>query len=141
MKLVLPVLLLATLSSCATKLPEFKINRVCSFEAIRYLKNPRNKSKQRNVSPALVTAMAGTQKNMQLCYEDFKLRTGILEFDTCLVVGVDEAGKTEFFNFSSRQVKLDRSFINCAQAVTKSVPFSIYGNNFVLVQAYQFYFD
>ena len=135
------LLLFVVLGSCATKLPEFQTGKVCSYDALRYLQNPRNKTKNRAVSPALVTEMNGTQKNMQLCYEDYKLRTGVDEFNTCLVVGIDQNGSTEFFNFSSRETKLDQSFLNCARAVTKSVPFSKYGTNYILIQAYQFYFN
>ncbi len=129
------------LGSCATKLPEFRPAKVCSAEALRYLKNPRNRTKSRRVNADLAREMASTQKNMQLCYEDYRLRSGHIEFNTCLVVGVDRSGAMDFYNFSSREVRLDQSFLNCAQAVTRSVPYAKFGKNFILIQAYQFYIN
>lgn len=133
------LLLLISLISCSTEKPRFRKDNVCSHEALRYLKNPRNKFKQKQIGSELVKVLAGTTRSMQLCYEDFKNRTGLEEFNTCLVVGIDDYGEMEFFNFGSREVQLDESFLNCAKAVTKSVPYSTYGTNYILIQSYQFY--
>lgn len=133
------LLLAFIITSCSTEKPKFQKEHVCSYEALRYLRNPRNKTKQRLHNPKLISDMASTARSMQLCYEDYKNRSGREEFNTCLVVGIDDYGEMEFYNFGARDVQLDESFIRCAKAVTKSVPFSSYGTNYVLIQSYQFY--
>jgi hypothetical protein len=139
MKSITFMMLLILISSCASKKPEFVKERVCSNQAIKYLKNPRNKFKRASNNPKLIQAMTNTSRSMQLCYEDFKNRTGHEEFNTCLVVGVDQSRQMEFYNFGSKDVHLDQTFVNCAKAVTRSVPFSKYGSNYILIQSYQFY--
>lgn len=136
------IALLVTLvifASCSTEKPRFKKDNVCSYEALRYLKNPRNKEKRALNNPQLIQDVAATTRSMQLCYEDFKSRTGAEEFNTCLVVGVDSFGEMEFYNFGSREAELDETFLKCAKTVTKDVPFSSYGTNYILIQSYQFY--
>lgn len=76
---------------------------------------------------------------MQSCYEQFKDRTGYEEFNTCMVVGVDESGYLEFFNFGSNQVPLDEEFMSCAHRVTRSIPYQNYGQNYILIQSYKFF--
>jgi hypothetical protein len=139
MKLLTSILLLVFISSCSSVKPKFEIQKDCSNQALKYLKNPRNKSKQAPQNSNLTQAMANTSSSMQLCYEDFKNRSGLEEFNTCLVVGINESGETEFYHFGSNQVDLDAPFVNCATAVTRSVPFSQYGSNYILIQSYQFY--
>lgn len=139
MRISIVLLFILFITSCSTEKPKFKKERVCSYEALRYLRNPRNKTKQRLHNPKLISDMASTARSMQLCYEDFRIRSGSEEFNTCLVVGIDDYGEMEFFNFGTREVQLDESFMRCAKAVTKSVPFSSYGTNYVLIQSYQFY--
>lgn len=133
------LLLVLFITSCTTEKPKFKKEQTCSYEALRYLRNPRNKYKQRIRNPKLISDMASTARSMQLCYEDYKNRSGHEEFNTCLVVGIDDYGEMEFFNFGAGEVKLDEGFIKCAKAVTKSIPYSSYGTNYVLIQSYQFY--
>ena len=139
MKPVLLFLITILLIGCASEKPRFKKERVCSEEALKYLRNPRNKEKRALNNPLLTEALSQTSRSMQLCYEDFKNRTGNDEFNTCLVVGVDESGSMEFKNFGSKDVELDDSFMKCARAVTDSVPYSTYGSNYILIQSYQFY--
>ncbi|MCM2351059.1 MAG: hypothetical protein NDI69_13640 [Bacteriovoracaceae bacterium] len=139
MRLLFCFMMLVFLGSCASEKPKFVKEKVCSREALKYLNNPRNKHKRSHSSPSLMTEIANTSKSMQLCYEDFKNRTGYEEFNTCLVVGVDHWGNTEFLNFSSREIKLDQAFLDCARSVTGSVPYSKYGTNYILIQSYQFY--
>lgn len=139
MKYLTFMMLITLMTSCASDKPEFKKEKVCTSQALKYLRNPRNKYKRAPQSPELIQALANTSRSMQLCYEDFKNRTGQEEFNTCLVVGVNEASQLEYYNFGSREVTLDKSFMNCARAVTKSVPFSQYGSNYILIQSYQFY--
>lgn len=129
------------IGSCATEKPKFVKEKVCSNESLKYLRNPRNISKRALNNPKLIRDVANSTRNMQMCYEDFKNRTGQEEFNTCLVVGVDEVGGLEFYNFSSQEVKLDQTFLNCAKAVTKRLPYSTYGNNYILIQSYQFFVD
>lgn len=125
--------------SCSSGPGEFSHQTVCSKDSMNYLRHPKNKEKDQHLSEALLNELAKTQQSMQLCYEDFKNRTGHEEFDTCLVVGVDGKGRTEYFNFSARAAPLDRRFLNCARAVTKSIPYGRYGRNYILVQSYRFY--
>lgn len=139
MKLITFMMLLILISSCASNKPEFVKEKVCSNQALKYLKNPRNKYKRAPSSPKLIQAMTNTTRSMQLCYEDFKNRTGHEEFNTCLVVGVNNSRRTEFYNFGSKDVQLDKAFMDCARAVTRSVPFNKYGSNYILIQSYQFY--
>ncbi len=141
MKLITFMMLLILISSCASNKPEFVKEKVCSNQALKYLKNPRNKYKRAPSSPKLIQAMTNTTRSMQLCYEDFKNRTGHEEFNTCLVVGVNNSRRTEFYNFGSQDVQLDKAFMDCARAVTRSVPFNKYGSNYILIQSYQFYVD
>jgi hypothetical protein len=138
MKLCLNVVLFL-LISCTTQSPRFYKNQICSNESLKYLRHPQNSEKKMSTHPALLSNLAASSKEMQGCYEDFKKRTGIEEFSTCLVVGIDRYGKEEFFNFQSREVQLDEKFLRCAQTVTKSIPFEKYGRNYILLQSYQFY--
>lgn len=133
------LVLLSLVFGCASERPKFVKEKTCSQVSLKYLKNPRNQFKQPANNPHLTYKLAETQKSMQLCYEDFRNRSGIEEFNTCLVVGVDYLGNLDFYNFSSEEVKLDQAFINCAMAVTNSVQYSEFGRNYILVQAYQFY--
>lgn len=139
MKTIAGFIVFLTLASCSTQKPAFKTEKVCSTQALRYLNNPRNKFKRPVKNTALFSEIAATTRSMQLCYEDFKNRTSLEEFNTCLVVGVDDAGEMEFFNFGSQEVQLDDAFLKCARAVTKSVPYGNYGKNYILIQSYQFY--
>ncbi len=134
-----PLLIVLMLVSCASEKPRFVKERVCSSEALKYLQNPRNQFKTIYASPSLIADVAATAGSMQLCYEDFKMRTGYEEFNTCLVVGVDYSGNVDFFNFSSQEIPLDQTLINCAKNVTSAIPYSQYGRNYILIQSYQFY--
>lgn len=130
------------LSSCASEKKTFNPGKTCSNESIKYLRNPRNLTKRALQNPFLAEKIANTQRSMQLCYEEYKNRTGHDgEFNTCLVVGIDEYGAMDFYNFSSKEAKLDQDFLNCANAVTASVDFASYGWNYILVQTYQFYYQ
>lgn len=127
--------------SCTIQQPQFVKEKDCSNEALKYLRNPRNKSKTFTINPKLIEDLHNTIPGMQLCYEDFKKRTGYEEFNTCLVVGVDEKGEMDFYNFGSRQIEIDENFVKCARYVTQNLPYSSYGSNYILVQSYKFYFD
>lgn len=139
MKSLALLLMIFFISSCASEKPNFVKENVCSREALKYLRNPRNKEKRAINNPRLIQDMANTSRSMQLCYEDFKNRTGSEEFNTCLVVGVDQYGRLEFHNFSSTEVELDQKFVNCAKSVTSSVAYPEYGRNYILIQSYKFY--
>jgi hypothetical protein len=132
-------LLILVLTSCAAKKPRFVKENVCTNESLKYLKNPRNKNKKALVNPRIVHDVAKSSSQMQGCYEDFKNRTGVEEFHTCLVVGIDEKGSTEFYNLGSRQIKLDQKFLNCAKEVSLNIPYSQYGRNYILIQSFKFY--
>ena len=139
MRVLSTILVSLLLSACSTPKPKFVKENVCSNQSLKYLRNPRNKIKRALYSPRLIQDMAGTSRSMQLCYEDFKQRPGNEEFNTCMVVGINESGETDFYNFGSKEVRLDKTFLACAEAVTKSVPYNSYGSNYILIQAYQFY--
>lgn len=133
------LLLLMFISSCASEKPRFIKERVCSNESLKYLRNPRNINKRAPKSATLIQEIAKSSKGMQACYEDFKNRSGYEEFNTCLVVGVNEYSQREFYNFSSQQINLDQKFVNCARNITNTIPFEKYGNNYILIQSYQFF--
>lgn len=142
MKTIPFIFLLFLVVSCASEKPKFSPAKVCSQESVRYLKHPRNNQKHYISSPNLNYKMSSTKESMQLCYEDFKNRTGHNDdFNTCLVVGVDEYGVMDFYNFSSEEAKLDKKFMNCAAQVMGQVDFSSFGWNYILVQSYQFYYE
>lgn len=139
MKPIIFLLITVFCTACATEKKKFVKEEVCSNESLKYLKNPRNITKRALRNPKLIQDMANSTRSMQLCYEDFKNRTGLEEFNTCLVVGVDEAGSMEFYNFGSKEVQLDRTFLNCAKAVTSQIPYTNYGTNYIIIQSYQFF--
>lgn len=141
MKFYLYFLFLVSFLSCAIQSPQFAKERDCSNEALKYLRNPRNISKSFTGHPKLVEDIQRTVPEMQICYEDFKKRTGYDEFNTCLVVGIDEKGEMDFYNFGSRQIELDEKFLQCARYLTQNLPYSSYGSNYIFVQSYKFYFD
>ena len=128
------------LVSCASRDPKFEKEKVCSSQSLNYLKK-QTKTKKYLFSEALNQELMQTQPTMQQCYESFRARSGQEEFNTCLVVGVDRKGKTEFFNFSSNDIQMDKEFIECAHKVTKSLQYGKHGKNYVIVQAYQFYYQ
>lgn len=133
------LLFLLAISSCSSQKPQFSKDRTCSKEALKYLKNPRNIEKRALKNPKLIQEMARTSGPVQKCYEDFIERRGRKEFNTCLVVGIDEDGGTEFYNFGSQEVKLDQDFLNCTRDITRNIPYSHFGQNYILIQSYQFY--
>jgi hypothetical protein len=135
------LVLLVLVAACASKKNDFSQDKVCSKDSVKYLSHPKNKSKTTVMSSELLNELAKTQQSMQLCYEDLRNRTGHEEFDTCLVVGVDKRGKTEFYNFAAQGSPLDERFLNCARGVTKKIPYGKYGKNYILVQSYQFYYE
>lgn len=139
MKVFSTILILLLFQGCTSGTPEFDKNKVCSIPALKYLRNPRNKTKTFRPKPELIQEMVKTHRDMQLCYEDFRYRSGEEEFSTCLVVGVNEAGAREFINFGSQEVQLDDHFISCATKVVQSVPYENFGSNYVLIQSYQFF--
>lgn len=138
---LLLLILTLTFVSCSTPRRPFRKDVSCSNQAIKYLKNPRNTDKKINHSPALMKSMAKTTEGMQSCYEEFKQRTENDTFNTCLVVGVDEKGRTDFYNFGSQEVELDQEFLNCAGRITKQLNYAAFGKNYILLQSYQFYVD
>jgi hypothetical protein len=141
MKILITIFLLSAISACTHKKSEFIKETTCSRESLKYLKNPQNFKKRAPQNYELVQRMANTQRSMQLCYEDFKNRTGKDEFKTCLVVGVDPKGETEYYNFSSQEVELDKTFLECAHTITRNIPYAAYGRNYILIQAYNFYYQ
>lgn len=142
MKTIFLLLLALLITSCASEKQNFNVNKTCSNESIKYLRNPRNQTKRYLDSPYLASKIASTKGSMQSCYNDFKKRSGLDDdFNTCLVVGIDESGLMDFYNFSSNDVRLDQKFIDCAINVTAGVDFSSYGWNYILVQTYKFYED
>jgi hypothetical protein len=139
MRLIAFIVFTLLISSCASDKKTFNKYKTCSNESLKYLKNPRNQDKVHLKSPELVKELAKTRVGIQQCYEDFGSRSDYKEFSTCMVVGVDKEGGLDFYNFGSREVGLDNKFIDCAKAVTKSISFSKYGKNYILIQSYQFF--
>lgn len=139
MKTPLLVTLLIFFSACATKEIQFDPKKTCSPLALKYLKT--NKLRPLLQSTEAIDQMQRTQPGVQACYETFAKRSGIEEFDTCLVVGFDDKGKMDFYELSSMQAKLDNRFLKCANAAIGIVPFWKLGTNYSLLQSYHFYKD
>ena len=139
MKTIFILLVGLLVMSCASD-PAFVKEKVCSPQSLSYLQKTLKFRKHKYIAP-LSAELLKTQTTMQTCYEAYRARTGKDEFNTCLVVGVDSRGRTEFFNLSSQEVPLDREFLNCAHRATKPVKYGRYGRNYVMVQAYQFYYQ
>lgn len=132
-------LMLVLLASCASEPRYFKRESVCSERALRYLKNPRNKEKRAPMSRELISSLTNASHSVQKCYESFRDRSGIEEFRTCMVVGVDATGELEFYNFGTQEVELDQEFLRCAENVTASIPFGTFGRNYILIQSFSFF--
>ncbi len=126
------------ISACSTK-KDFVKENVCSPNALTYINRSKGRSMNVPKSSELRAKLTETQKDMQTCYNNYLMRTGKAEFQTCMVVGVDSRGRVEYYNFSSQDIHSDPGFIQCAAKVTKRVPYSKYGKNFILVQSYNFY--
>ncbi len=131
------VLLLLT-AACSTR-KEFVKENVCSPNALSYIKRSKGRKIVVPKNPLLQSQLAGTQKDMQACYQDYMARTGHDSFRTCMVVGVDGLGRMEYYNFSSQDIHSDQAFIQCAVKVTKKIPYWRYGKNYILLQSYNFY--
>ncbi len=132
-------LMMVFLASCASEPRFFKRDKVCSERALRYLKNPRNKEKRAPMSRELISSLTTASQSVQKCYENFRDRTGVEEFNTCMVVGVDAAGEMEFYNFGTQEVELDQEFLRCTENVTASIPFGTFGRNYILIQSFRFF--
>lgn len=138
MKVLFSTCLLLLVSSCGSFKPFIK-EKVCAPHAVSYITKSTGRSKSPPLTPMLRQKLEETKVSMQRCYENYMRRTGHKEFQTCMVVGIDHKGNTEFFNFSSQDIHSDRGFIQCAAKVTKRVPYSTFGKNYILVQSYNFY--
>lgn len=139
MHLYISLLMAFLIIGCSTNIPHFKKEEVCTETALKYLRNPRNKTKRAIQNSSLINLLSKSCGKMQLCYEKFKERTGFEEFNTCMVVGVDESRTLEFYNFGSEQVVLDDEFINCTKNITRKIPYERYGQNYILIQSYKFF--
>lgn len=137
-KLLLSLALLGQFSACSSR-KEFVKEQVCSPSALAYVKTAKNRSTRPALGEDLKRELALTQKSIQQCYDDFLTRTGKDEFRTCLIVGVDEIGRMEYYNFSSQDIHSDQAFIQCAVKVTKRIPYWKFGSNYILMQTYNFY--
>lgn len=134
-KLILVMLLI---TSCSSR-KEFVKENVCSPNALTYMKRSKNRKVLVPSDPIFQSQLMSTQNAMQSCYQEYMTRTGHDNFRTCLVVGIDELGRMEYYNFSSQDIHSDQAFIQCAVKVTKKIPFWRYGTNFILLQSYNFY--
>ena len=139
MKTTILITLLLLLSACASKDVKFDQQKTCSPLALNYLKT--HKHRRFLQSTEAIDQMEKTQPGVQACYEAYAKRTGNDEFDTCLVVGYDPKGKMDFYELSSKAVKLDSEFLKCANAAIGAVPFWKLGTNYILLQSYHFYKD
>lgn len=138
MKVLCLVLCLLVVSACSTH-KEFVKEKNCSPHALSYIKNSTGRSKRPPLSPLLKLKLEETQVGMQQCYEAYMKRAGQKDFQTCMVVGVDSLGRLEYYNFSANDIHSDRAFVQCAVKVTKKVPYTKFGKNYIMVQSYHFY--
>lgn len=139
MKTLLLMTLLLIVASCASDEVKFDQNKTCSQLSVSFLRNNRNRTFLQ--SSEAINHMEKTKDGVQSCYESYVKRGGKQEFATCLVVGFDRAGKMDYYELSSREVKLDNQFLTCANKAIGVVPFWKLGRNYVLLQSYHFYKD
>ena len=130
MKISLYILALFLVTTACTSI---KKQKICSHPA---LKNPPTHSQITNSN--LDRLLASTHRPMQNCYEKFRSRSGMNEFNTCMVVEVNNEGVQEYYDFWSEDVEFDRAFYECARKATEVLQLEKLGKNFILVQSYEF---
>jgi hypothetical protein len=133
---LLSLTLLSQLISCSSR--KFVKEEVCSPSSLAYLKATKGREKGPQMTHALERQLIASKEEMQNCYNEFYARTGMSEFQTCLVVGVDVTGMMDFYHFSSQDIHSDQKFIQCAVRVTKRIPWWQYGTNYTVLQTYNF---
>lgn len=133
---LLVLTLLGQLVSCSSD--RFVKEEVCSPSSLAYLKSTRDREHGPQMLNALEHELLASKKEIQKCYDDYYDRTGIAEFQTCLVVGVDVTGMLDFYQLSSREIYSDSRFVKCAEEVTKKIPWWKYGTNYTVLQTYRF---
>lgn len=117
MKIYLCILALLVTTACTSKR---RSENLCFNQAIRSLQKPQNTSRTNLSAEGLERLLAVTHIPLQSCYEEFKQRSGIDEFNTCMVVGVDSMGKRDYYDFWSDDVEFDRAFYECTSFNTKN---------------------
>jgi hypothetical protein len=138
MRTLFCVLSLLLIASCVSK-KEFIKEEVCSIAALTYYQEAKLKRTSVPENVLVQQKMEESRAGVLTCYESYMKRTGVEEFQTCLVVGVDERAQVEYFNFSSQHINADQKFIKCAMDLIGKIPFGDYGSNYVLLQTYNFY--
>ncbi len=128
--------LFGQVTSCASR--KFVKEEVCSPASIAYLKSTKGRERGPQMMQALERQLMTTKEEMQNCFNEFYARTGMSEFQTCLVVGVDVTGMMDYYHFSSQDIHSDQKFIQCAVKVTKKIPWWQYGTNYMVLQTYNF---
>lgn len=118
-------------ASCAshrvqTEAPIFDKNKVCSDEALNYLKqNKLPTSKSKTSEEFVANKMLILHPFVKGCYEAELNRTNQLQtFNLCYVTDFDKNGKQIYSNFSTREAKPSDEFYGCLDQVVKSADLS-----------------
>lgn len=140
---LLPVCFLLSFYSCAslrtqqTQIPVFKDDKVCSPKAMEYLKDqkkPHNYTKEE-----LHSYMLKLEPLIRTCYQNEMERTGVQNsFNLCLVVGLDNNGNQDFFEFSTSEVSLSDTMRSCLREIEPKADFGRL-KDISLIQPYRLY--
>ena len=119
MKNVMIVFLLI-LTACSShrvqdEIPPFSKETVCSTKAQLYLKKNQSSKEKKNYSEKDIHArMLSLEPDVRRCYEEEIDRTNKKQsFNLCLVVGYTRKGEMEFFEFSTKEIKMSSEFESC----------------------------
>lgn len=134
------ILILTYLSSCATQRISFNSSDAsCSSEGTKYLLNPRYAKRKKIGHESLLDQFKVKRKEMQKCYEDLNVRTGLVVFKTCFVAGFNEKGERDIFHFSSNSVHVDEEFLRCGKEILRDINALGRVGNALIAHSYRFY--
>lgn len=145
MKLALIVSLIMMTACSSNKIqdtvPPFQKEKVCSVEAINYLKSykPAPAAKKAYTPDEIHPLMLGLEPSIRNCYEEEMVRTNKHEsFNLCFVVGYSPKGKMEFFEFSTNEVVLTTELKACLTKIKDRKELKGF-KNLSIVQPYRLY--
>lgn len=145
MKLALLISLIMVTACSSNKIqntvPPFQKEKVCSTEALTYLKSykPAPSDKKRYSADEIHPLMLGLEPSIRNCYEKEIVRTNKLEsFNLCFVVGYSSKGKMEFFEFSTNEVPLAAEFKACLEKIKDREELRGF-KNLSIIQPYRLY--
>lgn len=98
-------------------IPPFQKERVCSDEALAYLRKIKSlpvSNNEKYSDNKIHSRMMSIEPSIRSCYEEEMLRIDIfLSFNLCFVVGYSTKGQMDFFKFSTKEIALTAEFKAC----------------------------